>query len=49
MFRTGSSGWLAIALVAATCLLTARVGWALLLCGLHRRHRSVMDLKENNL
>jgi len=28
MFRTGNSGWLAIALVAATCLLTATVGWA---------------------
>jgi hypothetical protein len=28
MFRTGNSGWLAIALVAATCLLTASVGWA---------------------
>jgi hypothetical protein len=28
MFRTGNSGWLAIALVAAICLLTASVGWA---------------------
>jgi hypothetical protein len=28
MFRTGNSRWLAIAIVAATCLLTASVGWA---------------------